>query len=228
MSATATHPARVEMIRVALLLSSLVACAPAAPTPTPTPVDQEAQTPAPAEDPKRTWHIGQHNAVLDEQRAKGPALYDFPRAYQAEAIQDRHTPVDAVRDVTFDGAPLLWFTPAVDAVVVDARWLSDVTVADATRLGDRVVHVATLTPEARGRMDVVGWTDWLIRGGGVLTFVHLEATLQLDGVRADGEDEIALVSGTHLYYTNERNEVRYAFEVRLRRDGRLEVQGRAR
>ena len=170
------------------------------------------------------WHLDHDDSVLAEQRAAGPPLRDFPERFAAQTIGPGHAPLEAVADVRLGGAPLLWLPPERDAVVVDDRWLSDVDVADVTKTLAAERLVATLTPAARGRLDVVAWTDWLVRSGALLTYWHLEATLRLDAFGHAGGVQHARLSGSHVYMTMERNEDTFAFEVRLSPEGRLTVQ----
>jgi hypothetical protein len=98
-----------------------------------------------------------------------------------------------------------------------------------------MVNVTTL---AAGKTSVIGKIKdpgrklapravaWFLMSGGVLqTFVHLESTVKLESENtADGRYE-AVFSGKHLFYTNSRHESSFRFAFRIDKDGVMSVEG---
>lgn len=165
---------------------------------------------------------------MEEQRGKGHAWDDFPRRYASAAIDPAtYSPVEAVAGHQADGRPLLWFTPDKSEAVVDRDVLSEVAIVDVTRLHDdgRSATVTRIADAARGKQPPRAWVRWLIASGSLQTFVHLEATLCLESERETGGGYEAIVSGRHVYYTNERTEAGYRFVLRIAAEGTITVAG---
>jgi hypothetical protein len=141
-----------------------------------------------------------------------PEWPDFPKRYASAAVDAaKYSPVEAVQGHRVRDRPVLWFTPDKSDAVVDRDVLSEVTIADVTRLkeGDPAVTVTRIADGARGEHPPRTWLRWLIAFGALQTFIHVEATLCLESERETKDGYEATVSGRHLYYTNERNEGRY-------------------
>jgi hypothetical protein len=167
-------------------------------------------------------------SVMEEQRRKGRGWDDFPGRYAAAAIDPtKHRPVEAVQGHRVHGRPILWFTPDGSAAVVDRGVLSDVTIADVTRLGpdDPPITVTRLAGEARAGHPPRAWLLWLIASGAIQTFAHLEAALCVESEQEGKDGYEAIVSGRHVYYTSRRNEAPYRFAFRLAPSGVVTVAG---
>jgi hypothetical protein len=66
----------------------------------------------------------------------------------------------------------------------------------------------------------------LIEAGVIRTYWHLESTVCLEAVsEKDGVWE-GRYSGSHVYFTNSKNVGKFAFAVRVERDGTVAVVGR--
>lgn len=158
-----------------------------------------------------TFSVLHSASPLSEMRKLGLAADDFPVAYSAVPIdKTRMKPLG-----NFGG--LLW----VDGkrVVADAGLVSDLKVVDATRLrtGERAVV---------GKLAGLKGVRPLIEAGVIQTYWHLESTVCLEAVaEKDGVWE-GRYSGTHVYFTNSKNTGRFAFLVRVERDGTVAVVGR--
>lgn len=148
---------------------------------------------------------------LSDMRKLGLPADDFPGAFAA-------APVDKARMRplgSFDG--LLW----VDGqrVVADAALVSDLTVVDATRLrtGERAVV---------GKLVGLRGVRALIAAGVIRTYWHVESTVCLETIsEKDGVWE-GQYSGSHVYFTNSKNVGKFAFAVRVEKDGTVAVIGR--
>lgn len=162
-------------------------------------------------------------SVLQELRERGGKADDFPTAFKSEKIGTGQVPVKTVERFAVEGAPLLYFTKDLSAVVVDARRAGDLKRVDATRLrkGERAV-VGSLRPETVAALGLRDVALLLIHAGVVGTYWHIGATLRLEAERA-GELDVA---GTHEYFTNERNEAPVAFTVAVSKEGQVTIIGR--
>lgn len=200
----------------------MLACAPRARL-------EVVRPPREEEEPLERLTIGRGASVLNEHRGRGCSVRDFHEAYPAEAIGPGHAPVRAVERFRVDGRPLFFFRPDGSAVVVDATRASDLTVADATRLGAgqevRVGRLAPATVAALGPREAV---KLLLQAEAVRTYWHLEADLRLVAEREGPGGYEVDVDGEHVYYTNQRNEAALSFTVRVADDGTVTVGGRGR
>lgn len=181
----------------------------------------------PAREPLATFDIQHGRSVLVEWRGRGGRADDFPTAFPAEAIGPDHTPVRAVEAWQVDGRPLLFFRPDLSAPVIDAARAGDLTVADPTRMGPGdVAEVGRVTPAVVAALGGRGLLELLLRAGVVRVYWHIGAALALEAERHDGGAYEADVAGTHVYFTNERNERGVAFTLRVDADGAVRVRGR--
>ena len=158
-----------------------------------------------------TFGVLHSASPLSEMRKLGLPADDFPVAFAAAPIdQSRMRPLG-------DFGGLLW----VDGqqVVADAGLVSDLTVVDATKLrvGERAVV---------GKLVGLKSVRPLIAAGVIRTYWHLESTVCLEAVtEKDGVWE-GRYSGSHVYFTNSKNVGKFAFFVRIERDGTVAVVGR--
>ena len=169
------------------------------------------------------------DSVLVEQRRVGPGWDDFPTRFAAASVDHAtFVPVEAVRGFEVAASPVLFFTPDRRSAVVDERFFSDLTVADPTRMrtGDSAT-VGTVRAGAREALGGRGVLRLLIAAGVIRVYWHVEAEVCVssEAVAPDGGYEAA-VSGTHVYFTNDRNEDGFAFTFRVAPGGAITVVGR--
>lgn len=169
-------------------------------------------------------HPNQHDSVLKEVRGH-KYIDDFYEKYPAEAITVSHTPVDATKEFRADGRNILFYTGDHD-VVVNGALISPLEVAHATSMskGDEAV-VGTLST-AGAKMDGLSWVEFLIAADAIQTWMHIEANLCVTIEKATAEAFMADVQGTHIYFTNERNEDKIHFAVKIDGAGVITVVGR--
>lgn len=102
-----------------------------------------------------------------------------------------------------------------DGEKVDATRLA---AGERKRLGKLMPEAAKLAPREILRRAVAT--------GQVQTFWHVEATLCLESERQEGDRQLLDVSGTHLYFTNKRNEGHYQFRLEVDKEGVVSLVGR--
>lgn len=181
----------------------------------------------PAREPLATFEIEHGRSVLNELRGRGGRADDFPTAFPAEAIGPDHAPVRVVEAFQVAGRPLLFFRPDLSAAVVDAARAGDLTVADPTRMRpDEEAEVGRVAPEVVAALGGRGVLELLLRAGVVRVYWHIGAELSLEAERDDAGAYEADVAGTHVYFTNQKNEQPVAFTLRVEADGVVRVRGR--
>lgn len=158
-----------------------------------------------------TFAVLHSASPLSEMRKLGLPVDDFPVAFAAAPIdRARMRPLGS-----FGG--LLW----VDGqrVVADAGLVSDLTVVDATKLraGERAVV---------GKLAGLKSVRPLIEAGVIRTYWHLESSVCLEAVSENDGVWEGRYSGSHVYFTNSKNVGKFAFVVRVERDGTVAVVGR--
>lgn len=173
--------------------------------------------------------ISKSESYLSEVRPAPGALRDFQKKFLAARIEPgRYSPVAGASAWKAGGRPLLWLTPDKGSAVVDGEFFSDLLVVDATNLpaGERRIagRWLDLSFKSMASRDVV---LFLLKGQLIQTYVHVEARLMRDE-EADGAERYrAGFSGSHIYFTNERNEDRLSFFVDLdKKSGEISVTGR--
>jgi hypothetical protein len=173
--------------------------------------------------------VDHERSVLQEQRRAGPRAADFQDRYPAERIDPgAHTPVAVVEHHRIGGAPLLWFTPDRTRAVVDAAVLSELVVADPTRMDPgEEVEVGRLTERGLGQLGRRALVRFLIEARAIATYWHLGAALCLVAETQAGGAYVARFRGEHTYFTNRENRQRFAFEAEVTTDGRILVRGRS-
>jgi len=221
-------------LRAATVLSLIVACAPsqkarehtrlATPQPAPVKAD-EAEPPAEASECLELISIDHADSVLSEQRRVGEHVADFHDRYPAEYIDpDSFVPVEAVEGYRIGGTPLLWFNADKTAVVVNAAVLSELVVADATRMraGDRAV-VGQLTELGRGKIAGIELVKFLIRARAIATYVHMGSELCLTAESETAAGYAAHFTGEHTFFTDQKHTESFAFDVSIANDGVITV-----
>lgn len=172
-----------------------------------------------------TMTFSRDSSVLDEHRSVGKNANDFQEAFTAMKIDPRTmSPVKAAAEFRLDDQPLLWFAADKSKVVLDERVFVDLTMVNVTTLGEGKTAVVGKIKEPGRKLAprAVAW--FLMRSGVLQTFVHLEATVKLDGEKNTGGRYEAVFFGKHLYYTNERHESAFRFRFIIEPDGTLRVE----
>lgn len=175
-----------------------------------------------------TLTIDRHHSYLDEVRGRHQTpLRDFVEGFAAEAITaEGHVPMACAAQFTVAGKPLFFFSRARKLPVLDGALFSELAVGDATRLapGERR-ELGRFLGEG-GALSGRQLALFLLHAGAVQTFWHIEARLCLarEEAPADGPYR-AHFRGSHIYFTNERNEDPLAFVVELRPDGAIWLEG---
>lgn len=178
--------------------------------------------------PIETLKIDRSGSYFDKIQAKPGELRDWPKVFRAVTIEpQKHVVVEKTVKYRIQDRPLFWFTPDYSAVVVDQRYFSDLAAADATRvnaqekvtLGKFLDLTFALPPR-----EVV---KFLLEAEIIRTYVHIEAEVRLVKEVDDGKSYASSWEGTHTYYTNERNDEDYKFDVTIdRRTGEIVLEGR--
>lgn len=164
-------------------------------------------------------------SVLEEQRRDGKHADDFQKAFPAMKIDPQTmTAVKATAEFRLDDQPLLWFAADKSKAVLDERCFGELTMVNVTTLAkDGKITLGKLKEPGRKLAPrAVAW--FLMRAGVVQTFVHLEATVNLDSEKHEGSRYEAVFSGKHLFYTNERHESAFRFRFIIEEDGTMRVE----
>ena len=173
--------------------------------------------------------ISKSESYLSEVRPAPGALRDFQKKFLAARIEPgRHSPVAGASAWKAGGRPLLWVAPDKGSAVVDGEFFSDLLGVDATNLpaGERRVvgRWLDLSFKSMAPRDIV---LFLLKGQIVLCYAHVEARLQRDEEDDGAGRYRAGFSGSHIYFTNERNEDRLSFAVEIdKKTGEISVTGR--
>lgn len=173
--------------------------------------------------------ISKSESYLSELRPAPGALRDFQKKFLAARIEPgRHSPVAGASAWKAGGRPLLWLAPDKGSAVVDGEFFSDLLAVDATNLaaGEKIAMGRWLDLSFRSLAprDVV---LFLLKGQIIQAYVHVEARLQRDEEEDGPARYRAGFSGSHIYFTNERNEDRLAFAVEIdKKTGEISVTGR--
>jgi hypothetical protein len=170
-------------------------------------------------------HAG--GSVLGEQRSSGPAWADFPTRYAAAAIAKDQAAVKVVSQFQISGHPLLYFTEDRKAVVVDKRYFSDLAAIDVPGLpkGERKV-VGTATAEARAAMKGREILEFLVKTDVLRIYWHVEGEACLLTEDSSAGAYKAEIEGSHIYFTNHRNQKQFALTFEIAADGTMAVTGR--
>lgn len=174
-------------------------------------------------------HTVEHEASpLAELRELGGWRDDFQDRFPAAVIDPEHQrPVTAAATLRLDGQPIAWFTPTLDAVVLDGAAFAPLRRADATRLlvGERQV-VGRVTARARQALGDRAVIELLLRVGAIGSYWHLGADLCLTAEQAHHGAYHATFEGVHQYATDRDREAAFAFAVEIDAEGEIAVTGR--
>lgn len=164
-----------------------------------------------------------NNAILDEQRSRGPHLFDFPKAFEALDVSAM-SPMKTTEALPVDGGNAFWLSEDRARVVVDERRFSDLTVVTAFMLDpyeQAIVgtHRLTDTPP-------LTIATLLITADVIHTWAHIGSELAMSNERIaeDGTWSVD-VRGSHVYFTNEENEDPVNFTVHIDPQNQISVTG---
>lgn len=167
--------------------------------------------------------IEHRRSPLTEARDQGAGISDFQGRFPAAEIdRSSQRPVTATAMFLLDDQPIVWFSPANDAVVVDGDAFAPLRRADATRIDGpvRVGRVTTHTREALGDRRVV---ELLMRAGAIGTYRQLGSDVCLEAEsQREGASQSRFVA-VHHWADRRMQEQRYSFSVRIDEGGVITV-----
>ncbi len=149
-----------------------------------------------------------------------------PRRYPTATIDPAtDKPAERTKAFTIDGAPILYFRNR--APVLDARFISELSVVDVTRMkpGENA-PVGSLMPAARGKLTPVALAKFLIESNALVVFQHAFASLCVSEETIGNGQARVRFTGVHVYYTNQETRERIDFHVDLDASGGLSVTRR--
>lgn len=112
-------------------------------------------------------------------------------------------------------------------VVVNARYFSNLERVDGTRLGKGDRHILGKVVDAALRARGRELVTFLLSAELIQTYAHIGSKLNLTEEKDAPGSYVVRVTGTHVYFTNRRNEGSLDFEVRVdKQSGELSVVGR--
>jgi hypothetical protein len=118
-----------------------------------------------------------------------------------------------------EGEPLIALDRKNKRVVVNEKAFGDLTRANATRSGDRVVVGTVKSAALRARPHEL--VRFLVESELIATFVHIESELRFTEEKDEPGRYRARLEGTHTYYTNEKNVSPVRFTVEIDKTTRL-------
>lgn len=215
-----------------------------------------AGRPRPLDDPDR-WRAGQCRARFTLERDRSPLVELRELGGWRDVVQERfpaavidrdaQRPVTAAAAVRLEGQPIAWFSPTLDAVVLDGAAFAPLRRADATGAGTTPAGSATaaavearqvvgrVVPRARQALGDRAVLELLLRVEAIETYWHLGADLCLTEEHAANGTYRAELEGVHHFLAARRGsregerkvEARLAFAVEIDAEGLVSVVGRA-
>lgn len=165
----------------------------------------------------------EYTASADEEaRGRHIAAVAILPAYERPKQLARYVVGSAASD-----EPLLAIDRAARRVVVNRRVLTDIDRVDATRIakGETALLGRVVDPswQKRGRE----LATFLLQSELVQTYAHIGSKLTLVEERDTPTQYSVRVTGSHVYFTNHRNESRLDFSLTLdKQNGELRVSGK--
>lgn len=127
---------------------------------------------------------------------------------------------------TINGVPLLAIDRTNKRVVVNETFFGTIIRPDVTSLGPTETVAMGTIHEAKLRDDPGFIIGFLLESQLIETYKHLEATVKLLEEKDSAQIFQASFSGSHVYYTNKRNEKTFAFRISIdRKTGEIAVSG---
>jgi len=126
------------------------------------------------------------------------------------------TPLPHLAAYTIGSDPLMGRSAATKRVVVSSAYFSDLERADATRIAAGTTkRIGRALPAAISKLGPERLVLFLIEAQIIETYWHIEAKLRLVGEQKTAHAYTARFAGTHIYFTNERNEDPLDFAVSI-------------
>ncbi len=160
------------------------------------------------------------NSWAEEQAGKTIAAVDISQDMER---------VPHLASFTFEGTPLLAIDRENRRVVVSGRCFSEIHRPDVTNLpeGKDVVMGRILGSKLLDRAPEL--VEFFLESQLIETYHHLEASLKCIEQNNTKDAFAASFSGSHVYYTNDRNESAFAFRIRIdKKTGEITLTGLSR
>jgi len=163
-------------------------------------------------------------SIRYELQRQGVPIGVWPDTVPAGEIHSAdYRPVESLADLRLGDGPLLYFGQA--GLLTDARFFSNLDrvsppnmLIGSTKTIGRI-HAMPLTSE---QVEMV--TLLLVRAEIINTYVHISADLGYSIKFIENEGWVVSFRGTHLYFTNDRNEDPLNFIFRIGPDGTMTVE----
>ena len=161
-------------------------------------------------------NIGPEGTLFEEARRLGVRLPDQPANLPSEAPDEiKHKPLSAVM---LDGKAAVWASEE-GKLFVDKALFGPLKVARPDILGrGEQVHVGQLL--ATESVDTIDLIRQLMVSNIIMTFAHIGSELCIEPTSTG-----ISVTGTHTYYTNEKNVDELSFRVDIDPSGLITVTG---
>lgn len=198
-----------------------------------------AGRPRPLDDPDR-WRSGEclarytlehEGSPLAELRELGGWRDDVQDRFPAAVIDPaQQRPVTTTAGILLDGRPIAWFSPLLDAVVLDGAAFAPLRRADATRIDAGPPQVVgRAVARARTALGDRTLLELLLRIEAIMTYWHVGADVCLTAEQAAGGAYRAELRGVHHTLEPRRvlgpraSETRLAFAVEIDPEGEITV-----
>jgi hypothetical protein len=162
----------------------------------------------PLDDPER-WRRGQCVARFTLEHEHAPATEPRERGAAPEGAQDRfpaavidperQPPVAAAASLRLEGRPIAWWSPTLDAIVLDGAAFAPLRRADATAAGGERQVVGRVVPRARRALGDRTVLELLLRIEVIRTYWHVGADLCLAHESTSQGTYHAELEGVHRY-----------------------------
>lgn len=197
-----------------------------------------AARPRPLDDPDR-WREGECLARFTIEHEGSPLAELRELGGWRDGAQDRFPaavidptslrPVTAAARFTLDGQPIAWWSPTLDAVVLDGAAFAPLRGADATKQAPEPQVVGRVFPRAREALGDRAVIELLLRIEAIQTYWHVGADLCLVAEATHDETYRAELHGVH-HSMAPRGvlgprtlEARFAFAVEIDPEGEVSV-----
>jgi len=172
-----------------------------------------------------TMTFSRDRSLLEEQRRIGKHADDFQSVFPAVTIDPQTmTEVQTTKNYRLNDQPMLWFATDKSKAVLDERFFSELAMVDATRLPAAARVTLGRLKESARRLPPREIAWFLMSAGVIQTFAHIESKVVLESERAAHLEYEAVFSGSHVYFTNERNERPFKFRFIIEADGSMRVE----
>lgn len=166
----------------------------------------------------------EHSPLVEQGELGMPAAGFQVRFPAAEIDGQAQRPVTAVSRATLEGQPVVWFSPQIDAVVLDARAFAPLHGVDPTRSPvGQAFRVGRVTAAAREAFGERGLTELLVRSGVIQTYWYSGAALCLAAEDSSTPDYRAKWHGVHRGAPRKADAEPFAFGVTIDDAGIIHV-----